>query len=108
MAKQKTSHNTFSKSEAIRFGWEIAKKNFWFFVALLIIPYGINWLFSLVSQPLLLTHNASLIVIGILVIIAGWIVQLETSFAMFAIFFTFVDKKKPALKDLFAYFDVGL
>jgi uncharacterized membrane protein len=108
MNKQKTSHRTFSKSEAIRFGWEVAKKNFWFFFAMLIISYGIQWLFSFIYNPLIKSDDVVTKVAGFLMILAGWIVNLEINFAQLTIYFKFFDKKKAELRILFAYFETGL
>lgn len=108
MVEQRKHHNKFSKSEVIRFGWDVAKKNLWFFVAILLISNVISWLFSFVSQPLFANNNAFVKIIGILITIAGWIVSLEIGYATFVIFLKFVDKKKVAIKDLFAYFDAGI
>lgn len=107
MAEQTVSH-TFSKREAIRFGWEIAKKNFWFFVPMILIPFAISWLFSLVSNPLFASQNGLSKMLGFLLMIVGWVVGLELGFAKLAIYFKFVDEKKASLKDLFEYFDASL
>lgn len=108
MAEHKISHNKFSKSEAIRFGWDIAKKNFWFFFAVLLISNLINWPFNFISQPLFESSDVYLKLLGILIYAAGLIVSIEIGFATFAIFFKFIDKKKVSIKDLFAYFNAKL
>lgn len=108
MAEQKITHNTFSISEAIRFGWQVAKKNVWFFVAMLLINQGISLLTSYIYQPLLDNQDVLIKILGVITFIVGWIINLEIEFAMLAIYLKFVDRKHAVLKDLFVYFNVKL
>ena len=106
--EQKISSHKFSKSEAIRFAWELTKKHFWFFVGFLLLAQVIGFLISSISQPLMQNSNVSIKIAGILVFLAGWIINLEIGFATVMIFFKIADKKKTAVKELFSYFDAGL
>jgi hypothetical protein len=101
-----TSQNRFSKSEAIKFGWQLATKNIWFLVGLLLIPGIINLLFSFTPQ--VFDENLNFSFVGLLFLIVGTIIGLQFSFAQFAVFFKLADQKKSSLKELFAYFDVVL
>lgn len=99
-------HKSFSIKEAINFGWNIAKKNIWFFVALLIIPQIVSSIFSGIADRYVNYPNTKLI--GFLINLAGWIIGMEFSYATYAIFFKFADKKKAGIKELFSYFDAKL
>lgn len=103
-----THHRTFSISKALGFGWNIAKKNFWFFLAVLLIPNAISFLIAFIYQPLFDQNTLLLNILGFVIMIAGWIVSLQLSFATLALYFKFADAKKAELKDLFAYFDARL
>ncbi|HVA97209.1 MAG TPA: hypothetical protein VND99_06140 [Candidatus Acidoferrales bacterium] len=108
MAEQKVSHNSFSISEAIRFGWQVATKNIWFFVALILISEGISQIISFIYNNLLANGDMLVRLLGVIVFVIGWVINIEISFATFVIYFKFVDKKKTSLKDLFAYFETKL
>lgn len=108
MAERKISHNSFSKSEALRFGWVQTKKNFWFLLGIFVIPVVINSVFSVYYPPMLEKHNALMSAFGVLLMIASWIISIQFSYATFALYFKVADKKKASLNDLFAYFKAGL
>jgi uncharacterized membrane protein len=108
MVNKTPSHREFSKVEALKYGWEATKKHFWFLVLIFLIPYGVSWAFSLVSQPFLDNPNAIFKFVGILITFVSWIVCFEISFGQLMIFLKIVDKKKTSFEDLFAYFDAKL
>ena len=108
MAEQKITQTTFSISEAIRFGWEIAKKNLWFFVAMLLVTETIGLVTSFIYQPMIKSNDILVILLGIILFIISGIIKLEISFAQLSIYFKFADKKKASIKDLFVYFDTKL
>lgn len=91
---------SFSYSEAIKFGWEITKKHFWFVLAVLLISYGVQAFFSYIGGYLFSKGDLSQFLINI----AGYIVGLELSFATTKIGLQLIDNKKPEIGDLFAYF----
>ncbi len=87
---------TFSKSEAIRFGFETTKKNFKFLLIVLFIlailsaiPGSINS--SLRNLPLL----------AFLTNVVIWIVQIIVQIGVIKITLAFVDGNKPKVADLF-------
>ena len=42
----------FSKSEAIKFGWNVAKSNIWFFIKIFFIVFFISFVFNYLSETL--------------------------------------------------------
>lgn len=105
MSERKVNHHIFSKSEAIRFGWQMAKKHFWFFVAVLLISNGINWLSSYVYEPFISNSDILVKLLGIISFFVALFINLEIDFAMLAIYFKIADKKKASVKELSAYFE---
>lgn len=75
---------------------------------MIVISIGIDQLSSYISQQLAANQNISIILLGLLVLIVGWIINIETSFAQLAIYFKFTDSKPTTLKELFSYFDFKL
>lgn len=108
MAELKKTTNTFSISEAIRAGWNLTKKNFWFLLMIFIISNAMGFLLSFITQPFFAQENGLIILIGVLIYIAGYVISLELGFATFAILLKIVDNKKTKIKDLFSYFNAGL
>jgi uncharacterized membrane protein len=108
MAEQKKSNNNFSLSEAISFSWNIAIKNLWLLVGVLLIPYGIRWILSLIAASFIQSGNGFEIALGVLTYIIDLIFYLEVSFAGMVIYFKLVDKKKVGKEELFKYFDAKL
>jgi uncharacterized membrane protein len=105
MAEQKFSHKNFSKTEAIRFGWQMAIKHFRFFVVALLIVHGISWGLSFIYQPFIGNSDILIKLLGIILFLVGWYINLEIGFAMLTIYFKIAEKKKTTVKELFAYFD---
>ncbi|SRR5258706_11435060 len=108
MAEKTITSSLFSISEAIRFGWETTKKNFWLIVATLIIPFVINYAISLIDGPLLKSDNGFLKIAGILAVIASYFISYAFTFGRLSIYFKLFDKKKTEVNELFAYFDLKL
>jgi uncharacterized membrane protein len=89
----------FLIEEALRFGWNTMKDNFWFFVGVLIvagvitgIPHGIASAFEDSSEGL-----------SFLFRVVGWIVDIIISIGLITIALKFLDGQKPEFKDLFAF-----
>ncbi|MDP2734926.1 MAG: DUF975 family protein [bacterium] len=84
----------FSKSEAIRFGWNVTLKNLAFFVFVLIILGAIAFLPKVASFlgsfPLYLSSLA-----------AQWVLSIIAAIGLTAIALKFAEKRKPKVQDLF-------
>ncbi len=94
-----TKIKSFSKKEAILFGWEITKKNFWFFVSVLLVTYGIQFLPNFISGY---TDEQGAIPLFISIIV--YVASLGISLGFIKILLSFVDKGKPQFSDLFSLF----
>lgn len=101
MARSKNSvqaakNRQFSKKEAINFGFEVAKKNIFFFIPLfvvVILTYAVLGFFQMALQDaILLSIVASLV---------RFIVGMMISMGLIKIALEFVGKKKPKLSDVF-------
>lgn len=88
----------FSKKEAIKFGFGVAKSNILFFLSVFVV-----WAFvTLISQGLETSLNAEKQVLAsFLVSVVMWILGSIISMGVIFITLQFVDKKKPKLKDVF-------
>jgi uncharacterized membrane protein len=92
---------SFSKSQAISYGWQTTKKNFKFFFVLLLIMLAANALPSILSSML---QDSDAPLLSFLVSIAGWAIQLAVSLGAIGISLKIHDKKKVQYKNLFDYF----
>lgn len=88
----------FSKKEAFKFGFGIAKKNITFFLAVFVV-----WAFvTIISQSLQVSLNSEKqFVASFLVSAVMWVVSSIISMGVIFITLQFVDKKKPNIKDVF-------
>lgn len=90
---------SFSKSEAISFGFKTTKENIYFLIIVLIISFVINVLPGAISSSL--PNNASLL--GFLISLVGWGIQLVVGLGMVHIALKLVDGKKTTYSDLFKH-----
>jgi uncharacterized membrane protein len=90
----------FSKKEAIKFGWEIAKKKIKFFVPLLILVFGSSFLFDYLSD---LTKKESFL-ISFLLTIVGVAFSVIFSLGLIKISLEIYDGKEPKISDLFSQY----
>jgi uncharacterized membrane protein len=91
----------FPRSEAIRFGWETAKKNIRFYLIALPIVFAISFLFSSLDSSLAEDATMARFVVGI----TSWVVSSITSIGLIRISLNFVEKKQSAYTDLFTYYN---
>lgn len=94
------SSNTksFSSKEAVRFGWETTKKNFWFLVGITAVMGLIQFIPGFL-ESYLRDQEALLGVINII----GYVVSLVLSLGLIKIVLAFYDKRKPQFSELFAF-----
>lgn len=107
MVEQKSTY-TFSIKEAVKFGWEVTKKHFWFLFAFIVIIQAFSYGLSYFQSSLMENNDNSLFMIGILAYLAGMVINIELGYAQESVFLKLVDKQKAAFKDLYSYFDVML
>jgi uncharacterized membrane protein len=91
----------FPRSEALRFGWETAKKNIRFFVVVLLIVFGISFLFSSIDSSLPQDATMAKFITGIL----SWVISSITSIGLIKIALNFAEKKESKYMDLFTHYD---
>lgn len=92
---------TFPRSEALRFGWETAKKNIKFFVVVLLILTVISYFFSSLDTA----FDEDQVMLRFIVGIISWVVSSITSIGLIKIALNFVEKKESKYGDLFAHYD---
>jgi uncharacterized membrane protein len=90
----------FSKKEAIKFGWEIAKKKIKFFIPLLILVFGSSFLFDYLSD---LAKKESFL-ISFLLTIVGFALSIIFSLGLVKISLEICDGKEPKISDLFSQY----
>lgn len=92
----------FSKGEAIRFGWQIMKSNFWFFAALLILA-GVIQFGSDVIYRLLIKESP---ILAFTVYLIGWILSIIVGLGLIKISLNFCDNLKSKIGDLFSQYQL--
>jgi uncharacterized membrane protein len=90
----------FSKKEATKFGWEIAKKKIKFFVPLLILVFGVSFLFDFLSDY---AKKESFLVSFLLTII-GIALSAIFGLGLIKISLEICDGKEPKISDLFSQY----
>jgi hypothetical protein len=90
----------FSKKEAIRFGWEIAKKKIKFFVPLLILVFGTSFLFDYFSDY----AKKESFLISFLLTIIGVAFSIIFSLGLIKISLEICDGGEPKIFDLFSQY----
>lgn len=90
----------FSKREVIRFGWNIMKKNFWFFAGVLIVAGLINYIPKIISESIKKEFAILSILIGIVCLVPQIVVQL----GLIKIVLNLYDNKERKFSDLFSCF----
>ena len=93
------SQKNFSIGEAVRFGWDTMKANFWFFVVLLIVAGFIEYI-PIVIDMLLGKNMPGL---AFLFRVIGWVVSIIVAIGMIRIALKILDGEKAELKDLFSF-----
>jgi membrane-anchored glycerophosphoryl diester phosphodiesterase (GDPDase) len=90
----------FSKKEAIKFGFEIAKKKIKFFIILLLLVYGFSIFFSFLSN---LVKNESFLASFILNM-AGNVISMIFGLGLIKISLKLCDNKEPTFSDLISQY----
>lgn len=104
----------FSKSEAIKFGWNTTKSNLKFFVVLLILVWIINLIPRILSFPVsfimpkgsfddnYLTRMVISVIFILIIAIVSWFLKNLVDIGLIKIALKFHDNQKPKLSDLFS------
>lgn len=88
----------FSISEAIKFGWEVFKKNPWFLIGIILVIFFINSVPNIISDQLRSDDNSMILaIIGL----AFWILNMLVSLGGIKISLALTDGKKAEFADLF-------
>jgi hypothetical protein len=90
----------FSKKSAIKFGWEIAKKKIKFFIPLLILVFGVSFLFDYLSD----VEKKESFLISFLLTIIGVAFSAIFSLGLIKISLKICDEEKPKFSDLFSQY----
>lgn len=93
---------TFSKGQALRFGWETTKKNLWYFVSILLIIAAISYVPSFIANGLNEQGGEGVAIIVAFISVASWIASIIVEVGLLSIMLSFVDGKKPNFSMLFA------
>jgi uncharacterized membrane protein len=89
----------FSMSEAITYGWNTMKANFWFFLGVLIIAGLIAGIPSAIASALQKESHG----LSFLFRIIAWIADIIISIGLITIALKFLDNTKAELNDLFSF-----
>lgn len=92
---------SFSKKEAIRFGWEVMKSHFWFFVAILFVSGFIQVFPKIVSSLAGKEPPISLSLVLIVISFAVAIVKLIMDLGFIKITLKLHDNRSAEIKDIF-------
>lgn len=91
---------TFSKKEAIKFGWETMKANFWFFAGLLLIMFAVSFIPGEISREL----KGVAPFLSFIFALIGWILDIIIGIGVIKIALDFVDNRKSEYKELFTHY----
>lgn len=89
---------TFSKSEAVRFGWNTMKNNLGFFIGLLIIVWIVQYI------PEVIAKSVEAPFLSMLIKIIGWILSIIVSLGLVKIVLRFADNSRGKFTDLFSQY----
>lgn len=90
---------SFSKKEAISYGWKTTKTNFKFFVLLMLSLFAFNVLPGMMRKSITPDENS---LFAFLISIASWILQLIVGLGLIKIALEIHDRKKAHYSDLFS------
>lgn len=89
----------FSKSEAIRFGWNTMKNNLWFFIELLVGVGVISFVCNFITKKLTVGSGPLL---SFILSIPYWLISIIIEMGLIKIALKFCDKEKGNFSDLFS------
>ena len=89
----------FSKSEAIRFGWNTMKNNLWFFIELLVGVGVISFICNFITKKLTIESGPLL---SFILSIPYWLISIIIEMGLIKIALKFCDNEKGNFSDLFS------
>lgn len=89
----------FSIDEALKFGWNTMKTNFWFFFGILVVAWVVIYIPYIIGS---LLRNTSFL-FYLLFTLIGWAVQLMVSIGLIRISLKFCSGETPEFNDLFRF-----
>jgi len=89
----------FSIDEALRFGWNTMKDNFWFFVSIVVVAGVI----ILIPQGIASALEDSSPGLSFLFRVIQWIAEIIIGIGLIVISLKFLDGQTPEFKDLFVW-----
>jgi len=95
---------TFSKKEAIKFGWKTVKENLEFFIVLGIIAGGISLFFGILYKLIEVKGENPILCVGIDVI--DFILSMIITLGLIKICLNFYDGLKSKISDLFSQYQL--
>ena len=103
MKKTANQPKLFTTGEPLKFGWQTAKQNFWFFARIILFVVAINILPEILPD-IQSQGFASIIYIlsSALLTIALWVIGMIINMGLIKISLLFVDGKKSVFRDLFS------
>jgi len=90
----------FSKKEAIKFGWEITKRNIYFFIIILLLIGGIETSLSYLNNFLVKKN----ILLGFSLMFLYIILYMIFNLGLIKISLKFYDNEKPKISDIFSQY----
>lgn len=90
------SEKSFSKGEAIRFGWKTMNDNLGFFIVLTLIILGVNWIPSIISESI----KETMPLFSGLVSLGGSLLSVFIGLGMMKIYLKFADGQQGSFEDL--------
>lgn len=98
--------NAFSKSEAIKFGWEKMKKNFWFFVVTLLIVTVVQFIPNMFTGALGQNNQAGLLVL--IISLLGIVIKMVADLGVLKIALNVHDDKKLEYAEVYRNYPLFL
>jgi hypothetical protein len=89
----------FSIDEALKFGWNTMKTNFWFFFGILVVAWVVVYVPFIMGS---LLRNTSFL-LYLLFTLIGWVLQLMVSIGLIKISLKFCSGETPEFNDLFRF-----
>ncbi|MFC1805045.1 DUF975 family protein [Candidatus Omnitrophota bacterium] len=91
------SEKRFDMGEAIRFGWNTMKANFWFFVGILLVVWVVQAIPEIISK--VWEEN---LILSLILQFVSMVIGLLVGLGLIKIALTFIRNEKPLFSDLFS------
>ncbi|OIO49228.1 MAG: hypothetical protein AUJ34_01520 [Parcubacteria group bacterium CG1_02_41_12] len=96
------SQQKFLKKQAIKIGWNTMKKNFWFFVGLILFILAVSYIPALIFNAFDKVELPTIVTVFFFIMaIVFWVIQLVISIGLIHIALKFTNNAKSVFADLF-------